>query len=105
MVQRVAEHGPDHPCPYGQALCYHVTPSVYVRNVRLDAAAVQLRTTSCSVLEILLDCGFENASYFTDAFRARFGCTPRAYRSGTSAVGSAVASLGGMLHGVNIMMY
>jgi AraC family cel operon transcriptional repressor len=73
-------------------LCYGTTPSLLVRAARLEYAAVQLRTTSDSILDIALDCGFENASYFTRSFKQQYGHTPRAYRQGYAAIGSPIAS-------------
>lgn len=47
---------------------------------RIDFACTLLRETTKSVLEISLDCGFENVSYFIRKFRQLKGCTPMQYR-------------------------
>lgn len=52
-----------------------------IRNVRLSVAAELLRTTHRQVKDIAYSCGFETADYFSTAFRARYGCSPLAYRS------------------------
>lgn len=57
------------------------SPYRYLTARRLDAAAHLLRTTRHSVLEIALECGFPDPGRFARAFRARFGVSPRAYRS------------------------
>jgi AraC family transcriptional regulator len=57
------------------------SPYRYLIARRLDAAAHLLRTTRQSVLEIALQCGFMDPGRFARAFRARFGVTPRAYRT------------------------
>jgi AraC family cel operon transcriptional repressor len=88
---RASRRGQDHVARTVKR-CFGVTPSLLVRKARLDAAAVRLRTGSEHILTIALACGFDNASYFTRAFRDRFGCTPRAYRNGTAAIGSEIAS-------------
>ena len=56
------------------------TPKAYTQRLRLSRAGVLLLTTSRSVLEIALDCGFQSHEVLTRAFRKRFGMTPTAYR-------------------------
>lgn len=57
------------------------TASELVNAVRLDYAARRLRLTEDGVLQIILDSGVVNPSHFYKLFRARFGLTPRQYRS------------------------
>ena len=57
------------------------TPKAYTQRLRLSRAGVLLLTTSRSVLDIALDCGFQSHEVFTRAFRKRFGITPTAYRA------------------------
>ncbi len=52
----------------------------YLRQRRVHAAMVRLRSSSESVLEVALACGFADASYFTRVFRRLVGATPSAYR-------------------------
>jgi AraC-like DNA-binding protein len=63
------------------------TPSRYLIARRLDAAATRLRRfdKACSVTDIALECGFNDLSYFSRAFRRRFGVSARAYRLGFDA--------------------
>lgn len=56
------------------------TPYAYLQQVRLQSAAALLRTSSRTVTDIALDCGFTSPSRFSDAFQRRYGCTPSAYR-------------------------
>jgi AraC-like DNA-binding protein len=59
------------------------TPSRYLIARRLDAAAARLRHLGpCSVTDVALECGFNDLSYFSRAFRRRFGVPARAYRLG-----------------------
>lgn len=53
----------------------------YLKNYRLSRAEEMLRTTDVSVLEIALDNGFPNVSYFIREFKAKYGMTPLKYRS------------------------
>lgn len=59
---------------------YGKTPTEYVNTIRLEQAAFFLRTTDESVLNIMLDCGFNNVSYFNKRFKDEFGVTPTRYR-------------------------
>ena len=56
------------------------TPSAYARRLRLERAAVRLRTTRSTVLTIAIEAGFESHEAFTRMFSARFGHTPAEYR-------------------------
>lgn len=56
------------------------TPRAFVRRLRLERAAVQLRAADSSILTIAVEAGFESHEAFTRAFRQRFARTPAAYR-------------------------
>ncbi len=60
---------------------------------RLDAALRALRATSESVLDIAVDCGFADQSFFNRKFREALGMTPTAYRR-THAPPAPVTSAG-----------
>ena len=53
----------------------------YLNNYRLDIAAKKLKETGDNILNIAIDCGFENLSYFNRKFKQRFNVTPGKYRS------------------------
>jgi len=57
-----------------------LTPHQYVLRARLRHAGAQLLRTPDRVLDIALDCGFNDISNFNHAFLAEFGTSPRAYR-------------------------
>ena len=54
----------------------------YVKEYRLEQAAVELAKTRRRVTEIALDAGYDSASKFTEAFKKRYGLTPSAFRAG-----------------------
>lgn len=56
------------------------TPFAYIRDVRLSEAAMALRDTSRSVLDVALDAAFGSHEGFTKAFSKRFGLPPERYR-------------------------
>lgn len=52
----------------------------YLVFIRLQYAALELVTTTDSITEIAFRCGFSDSNYFKDAFKKKYGVTPRAYR-------------------------
>jgi len=57
-----------------------ITPHQYVLRARLREAARRLATSSGTVLDVALDCGFGDVSNFTRTFHAEFGKSPLAFR-------------------------
>ena len=57
------------------------TPRDYIRHLRIEHARALLTTTDASISDIGQQSGFGEAAYFTRAFRAATGLTPRAYRT------------------------
>jgi AraC-like DNA-binding protein len=57
-----------------------VTPYAYLLQVRLRTAALWLRSSSRSVTEIALACGFPSSSRFSEAFARQYHCSPSVYR-------------------------
>lgn len=56
------------------------TPADYVERLRLERAAFRLHIQEAGVLQIALDCGYNNHETFTRAFRRAFGRSPASYR-------------------------
>lgn len=52
----------------------------YLVFIRLQHAAKELVSTDDSITDIALRCGFSDSNYFKDAFKKKYGMTPRAYR-------------------------
>ena len=52
----------------------------YLVYTRLRHAAAELISTRDSITQIALRCGFSDSNYFKDAFKRKYGMTPRAYR-------------------------
>lgn len=57
-----------------------MTPTQYLRAVRVQAAQRTLTTTSRSLAEIAVDVGYMDQSHLTKRFREVTGMTPAAYR-------------------------
>src|SRR5262245_19190045 len=56
------------------------SPKQYVRLLRLERAAVQLKHSCASVTALALDAGYRSHEAFTRAFGARFGVPPHEFR-------------------------
>ena len=53
----------------------------YVKEYRLEQAAVELVRSSRPVTEIAQSAGYDNASKFSESFKRRYGATPSQYRA------------------------
>ncbi|MBA4046122.1 MAG: hypothetical protein C0472_07815 [Erythrobacter sp.] len=80
------------PCHFQRVFAAMVgeTPKQYVTRLRLERAAFHIRVQDTSLLQIALDCGFQNHETFTRAFRRRFGLTPSRYRENAAATGTQI---------------
>ena len=58
-----------------------VTCIEYINNYRLDIAAKKLSMTNHSIMEVALETGFNNISYFNKLFKEKFKVTPKEFRS------------------------
>ena len=57
-----------------------MTPTEYIRNLRLERSAELLRSSNKTVQEIMYACGFVTKTYFFREFAKRYGMSPGAYR-------------------------
>lgn len=60
---------------------YETTPGRWLTRKRLDLANHLLEHTGKSITEIVLDCGFKNASHFSRAFKEQFDMPPSEWRA------------------------
>lgn len=56
------------------------TPIEYLTDYRLRKSIDLMASTDMTISEIGYEIGFSGASYFTETFRKRFGCSPGEYR-------------------------
>jgi AraC family transcriptional regulator len=54
----------------------------YVRRLRLESAALALKSSGRSVIRVALDAGYGTHEAFSRAFRQQFGVSPSQYRAG-----------------------
>ena len=60
---------------------YGVPVYHYIKEYRLEQAAVELVRSEKPITQIAQNAGFDNASKFSEAFRKRYGATPSQYRA------------------------
>jgi len=77
----------------------------YVRRLRLERAAGQLKVGSASVIEIALDAGYESHEAFTRSFKRCFGAAPSHFRSIRRMPFAAVASGVHYRHGESVQHF
>ena len=64
---------------------YNLPPGKWLLQKRLDYSAVLLRNPALNVSQVALDCGFEDLSHFSRAFKDKFGTSPVNYRKETGS--------------------
>ena len=57
-----------------------MTPMEYINTTRINKACTLLQKSDRKMLDIAMDVGFQNQSYFIRLFKKQKGCTPREYR-------------------------
>ncbi len=57
----------------------------YINQIRVRNACEILLTTDAQVMQVALECGFDNLSNFNRQFRKHTGCSPSQYRTAYSA--------------------
>lgn len=60
--------------------CTGLTCIEYINTKRLEICATALRDTKIPIMDIALESGFNNISYFNKCFKAKYKMTPRNYR-------------------------
>lgn len=59
---------------------YGITIHQYILEYRLEKALELLKNNKNSILEIALNCGFNDANYFSKAFKKKYKVSPSVYR-------------------------
>jgi AraC-like DNA-binding protein len=63
---------------------YGTSPGKWLLERRLQHSASLLHSTAMNITEIAFECGFEDLSHFSKAFKEKFGLNPSAYRKEAS---------------------
>jgi LacI family transcriptional regulator len=61
-----------------------------ILHFKLAAATSELENTETAIADVARTCGFKSAQYLHTVFRREFGCTPREYQQGATAVSGAI---------------
>lgn len=56
-----------------------LTPSDYIRRLRLSRSAQKLKNESCKIAEVAFEMGFGSVDGYQRAFLREFGCNPKEY--------------------------
>lgn len=56
------------------------TPIMYVNEVRIEKAAGYLQQTNRKIIDIAMECGYDNTGYFIKRFKEQKGVRPSEYR-------------------------
>lgn len=59
---------------------YHTTPLNYILSLRIHKACELLKTSSLTISQVALQCGFGDSNYFSRIFKKRLGVSPKQYR-------------------------
>lgn len=68
------------------------TPIQYLKAYRLQRAAELLKNTEEKIVDIGVQCGFQDMSYFAKAFRTVYRCSPSEYRERAGSRGKTSGS-------------
>jgi AraC family transcriptional regulator len=66
----------------------------HVRRLRLERAAMELRSGAKQVIQVALDAGYEAHEAFTRAFRSAYGVSPAEFRRATGPIATLAAPSG-----------
>ena len=77
-IAKAAGYSPWHSYRLFQSLL-RMTPSVYIRRLRLSKSALRLRDEKVRIIDVAYDSGFESVDGYQRAFYREFGCNPYEY--------------------------
>lgn len=64
---------------------YNDAPGRWLLNKRLDYSALLLKNNNKNISQVVFECGFEDLSHFSKAFKNKFGISPSSYRDNSSS--------------------
>jgi AraC-like DNA-binding protein len=62
---------------------YNVSPGKWLVSKRLDYSTVLLKNNHMNISQVVFECGFEDLSHFSRAFKSKFGVSPTQFRQQT----------------------
>ena len=88
-LARVANMSPGYLCRFFKDMTGR-TITEYINHYRVSQAAIMIESTDKKLLEIALDTGFNNLSYFVNQFKRCFGVTPSEFKKTQRRYGAKV---------------
>lgn len=64
----------------------HMTPSVYLRRLRLSRSALKLRDEKTKIVDVAFEAGFGSVDGYQRAFYREFGCNPFEYSNSPTPI-------------------
>ena len=58
----------------------------YINNLRLEKSSILLTSTNNAIMDISLEVGFDNLSYFNKLFKRKYNLTPKEFRTINSTI-------------------
>lgn len=58
----------------------------YINNLRLEKSSILLTSTNNTIMDISLEVGFDNLSYFNKLFKRKYNLTPKEFRTVNSTI-------------------
>jgi AraC family transcriptional regulator len=82
-LARLAQEAGVHPAHLARSFRYHFRCTIgdFIRNARVQYAALQMQSTNEPLSSIALSAGFSHQAHFSRVFREIFGTTPGNYRA------------------------
>lgn len=68
----------------GFKIMYNRTVTDFIRNVRVEAAEILIRTSELNISEIVYTVGLSSRSYFSKIFKEKYKCSPKYYQNSQS---------------------
>lgn len=85
QLAKIAKMNPRYLCRVFKEIT-SLSPIDYVINYRIEQACRLLSSTKMSVLDVALECGFNDCSYFIRTFKQRKRLSPLQYRNGSDVI-------------------
>ena len=58
----------------------------YINNLRLEKSSILLTSTNNAIMDVSLEVGFDNLSYFNKLFKRKYNLTPKEFRTINSTI-------------------
>ncbi|MFT7558630.1 MAG: transcriptional regulator GlxA family with amidase domain [Flavobacteriales bacterium] len=59
----------------------NLTPLMYLQNLRMNLAKDLIKSSNLDINEVMYECGYQDASYFSRLFKRHHGTSPKDYKS------------------------